>query len=59
MVGYRLYFLDENGHIRSALEADCADDDTALAWAAEQLDGRAVELWRGSRLVAKLPGADS
>jgi hypothetical protein len=26
--------------------------------AAEQLDGRPVELWSGTRLIAKIPGAD-
>lgn len=58
MTGYRLYFLDREGHIQDAVEWECADDDAAMELAAERLDGRPVELWSGKRVVAKIPGAD-
>jgi hypothetical protein len=58
MVGYRLCFTDNDGHILHAAEWECADDDAAMDIAAEQLDGRPVELWSGTRLIAKIPGAD-
>ena len=55
MASYRLYFMDGKDHILQAAESECEDDDDALDWAAEKLDGRPVELWSGARLVAAPP----
>ena len=58
VVGYRLYVMNNAGHIREAAEFECADDRAALDYVADHLDGRAVELWNGARLVAKVSQVD-
>lgn len=55
MPGYRLYFLNNDGHIVHAAESECADDAEAEAWAKDQADGRYMELWSGARRVAEFP----
>jgi hypothetical protein len=55
MLGYRLYFMDDAGHIVGAAEALHDADDQAIEWAERQLDGQDLELWSGARVVAKLP----
>jgi len=54
MAGYRLYFLDDNGRIRDAAEFECDGDAEALSQAEARGDGRAMELWSGARVVAKI-----
>jgi hypothetical protein len=53
MIGYRLYFLDDSGHIKSATDILCETDEEADVFAKEQNDGRAMELWKGARVVKK------
>ncbi len=55
MPGYRLYYLDEAGHIKAALELAYVSDQEAIAKTAEHADGRAMELWQRDRVVAKFP----
>jgi hypothetical protein len=52
MAYYRLYYL-EDGHIRRVLEIDCEDDASAMKIAEQRADGRAMELWELSRIVAR------
>jgi hypothetical protein len=54
MAGYRLYFLDDNGRIRDAAEFECDGDEEALSQADARCDGRAMELWSGTRVVKKI-----
>jgi hypothetical protein len=49
---YRLYFT-VRGHIMDVAEFVCDDDEAALERAAGVRDGRAMELWELSRLVAR------
>jgi hypothetical protein len=56
MLDYRLYFLDDAGHIQGVVEFDCADDAEAVALAQTYADGRPMELWRRDRWVRRLPG---
>jgi len=51
MADYRLYFLDEQGHVRRALDMECRDDAQAIAVVTEHLSDQAMELWQGSRKV--------
>jgi hypothetical protein len=51
---YRAYILNEDGHIRRAVEFDCTDDDAAKQMAARMLDGHDIELWQRDRKVAVL-----
>jgi hypothetical protein len=55
VTGYRLYYLDKEGHIRAAAEFLCATDDDARHSAEDLQDGRATELWCGARVVEKYP----
>lgn len=57
-VDYRLYFLDGDGHIRSVVELDCADDAEASAQAESLGDGRPMELWRRDRWVCRFSADD-
>lgn len=59
MPGYRLYYLDDHGHIRVAPVEFAADDDAkAKAEAVKQARGRAGELWERGRRVAVFAAAN-
>ena len=51
MLDYRLYFLDEQGHVRRGLDLECRDDAHAIAVVSEHLSDEAMELWQGARKV--------
>jgi hypothetical protein len=52
MPRYRLYFINPTPrHIRDVVDFDAEDDASALRLITELEDGRALELWRGDRLV--------
>ena len=59
MTHYRLYLLDDEGHIRRGIDLDCADDDEAVATAAAYVDGCAVEVWEKTRRVRRLPASNA
>ncbi len=50
---YRVYLLDERGHISGAVNLECPDD-AANERAKELMGGRDAELWQQDRLVAIL-----
>jgi VCBS repeat-containing protein len=57
MRNYRICSLDVQGHIFYAFELACRDDLDALAEGERLSDDSAVEVWDGSRLVARVkPG---
>lgn len=53
---YRLFFRDpaSNRVLTSRALADCADDRSAMLRMTTMDDGRAVELWQGTRLVGTM-----
>ncbi len=51
---YRLYFLDKENHVVRREEFQQADDEQAIAHAKQFLDGKALELWSGARLINRL-----
>jgi hypothetical protein len=53
---YRAYLLDNEGHISSYVELECADDEDAMRRAAQLLDGQDIEVWHRERKVALLTG---
>ena len=53
MSTYRLYCLDGVGKVASADWIEAPDDEAAMEAANRQRDGRACELWRNDRLVAR------
>ena len=58
MTHYRLYLLDFDNRItREGVEIECADDDAALL-AASRIDHTSgVEVWSGTRRVARVSPA--
>jgi hypothetical protein len=51
MPAYRLYFMDNHGHISRVVELDCLDDADALDAAEAHRDGQVMELWDRARVV--------
>jgi hypothetical protein len=51
MEGYRLYFLDDHGHIRHAKDLSCSSDQAAIEMVEQHRDGSDMELWQRDRLV--------
>jgi hypothetical protein len=55
---YRLYHVDADDHFCGAAYVDCATDDDAVAAAgAVKGDHAAIEVWRGTRFVARVEGS--
>jgi hypothetical protein len=50
---YRAYLM-ENGHVWTAIDLTCVDDDDAKRQTANLSSGHEVELWQGDRKVALL-----
>ncbi len=52
---YRFYYIGSDGHITEPPKiADFPDDRAAIKAAESQLGNKAVEVWAGPRVVAKL-----
>ncbi len=51
MADYRLYFLDDGGHIHGVVEFVAEDDARAAEHATRHADGRGMELWRRDHLL--------
>ena len=54
MPDYQAYLIGEDGHIKQRIDLVCADDDAARERAESLVDGHAVELWCGERLMTRL-----
>ena len=54
MAYYRLYFLNQHGHIQRVEDFEAADDVTAIAKAARERC-RPMELWCAGRRVEQWP----
>ena len=55
MTIYRIYVLEDDGHIRFPPEIlQCEGDDVAIAEAARRLNRAVVEVWDGARRVIRL-----
>jgi hypothetical protein len=48
---YRAYIIGWDGHILSAVDLFCADDDAANERAKQLVDGHDVELWQLDRKI--------
>ena len=52
MSHYRIYIMDQSGHIRAASDHECETDDEALnAGEALVADGGEAEVWQATRRV--------
>ena len=52
MAEYRVYILDQDGHVSRAIGFVCPDDEAAKKYARQFVDGHDVELWHGDRQIA-------
>lgn len=55
MVEYRLYGLDGINKVARGEWIEAQDDQAAIEAAKATMDGHDSELWRGKRLVARIP----
>ena len=55
MAQYRLDVLDGQNFIRQAFDVACTDDGEAVLRARKYTGGAGVEVWQGTRRVARLP----
>jgi hypothetical protein len=59
MTEYRFYSITKDGHIdRPPSAIQLANDEAALDEAKRRLDGHAIEIWQGTRIVAHLDPRD-
>jgi hypothetical protein len=54
MPSYRFYVLDETDHILRAVENSAAADEATRRLAANLTDENSIEIWSGSRKIARL-----
>ena len=54
MKSYRIYCLNSGGQIARALDVQCQDDLAALAEGEKSCTENDVEVWEGTRLVARV-----
>jgi hypothetical protein len=52
MPEYRIYFIGEDGHFKSSVGLECADDSKAEEKAKQLVDGHDIELWQRTRKIA-------
>lgn len=52
---YRIYQVDDHGHIRAAKDVECACDVEAVAAGRAAVNWQGVEVWQGARRLAVLP----
>ena len=53
MHSYRAFVLDEDGHVFRRIDLECQNDEVAKHQAELLVDGHAIELWDGTRKLAK------
>jgi hypothetical protein len=58
MPHYRIYVTTTDGHITApAALIECDNDQEAIGKAKQFVNGRAVELWEGARLIMRFPAS--
>jgi hypothetical protein len=56
MTEYRLYRVDDEGHIQGPpVIVSCDDDDAAIAQAKQYVDGVSIEVWDRARRIVRIP----
>ncbi len=54
-IPYRLFFFDENDHIRARRVLEATDDEGAVVEAGRYPEGTYAEIWCGTRFIGRLP----
>jgi hypothetical protein len=50
--GYYAYLIGHDGRITARVDLVCEDDEVAKSAARQMVDGHAIELWQGGRMIA-------
>ena len=58
MTEYRAYPIGNDGHFMHPTVISSVNDGEAISEAKKLLNGRAIEVWAGSRMVARLDHAN-
>lgn len=56
MADYRIYLIDEAGHVQRAMDLQAESDAEAMAAARDRAAGQRHEVWSGTRLVGEAAG---
>jgi hypothetical protein len=56
---YRYYCLDRAGQLHRAAWFDARDDDDAIAQVKARHQDATCEVWRGDKLIARLPAEEA
>lgn len=52
MAEYRAYIVCQDGHFLRSVDLVCPNDDSAVEYAKQLVDGHDVGLWQGARQIA-------
>jgi hypothetical protein len=51
---YRAFVIGEDGHVGGRIDfRNCPNDEAAKQWAKRLVDGKTIEVWDGSRRIAR------
>jgi hypothetical protein len=51
---YRAFEIGEGGHVAGRIDfRNCPNDEAAKQWAKRLVDGKTIEVWDGSRRIAR------
>jgi hypothetical protein len=53
MSDYRVNVFDRDNHVLKRVALDCADDNAAIEYAKQYIDGHDIEVWQGERRIAR------
>ena len=51
---YRAFTVGHDGHVTASRAFVCANDEDAIVWTKQLVDGYDVELWSGDRFIIKI-----
>jgi hypothetical protein len=51
---YRAYFVGQDGHFLKSVILECDNDNAAIEFAKQIVDGLDVEVWQQDRMIEKL-----
>ena len=58
MAEYRAYIVGQDGHFLRSVDLVCPNDDSAVEYAKQLVDGHDVGLWQGARQIASFGSLD-
>ncbi len=55
---YRAYIIGRDGDFDRAVELDCANDEAAIEYAKQLVNGHDVELWQRDRRIVRFEATE-